>query len=277
MAETSANSNVAVLVLSCDKYADVWPPFYTFFFKYWPDCPYKIYHGSNYARFEHPKVTSLVSSQETDWSTETKSILKQIEEEYVIIILEDYFIYQPVDTKKLQSALGVMKKENAIYTKIACWPSRFNTLWEYDKLPEASFMGKIKQGMEYKICLQTAAWNRKLLIELLKDGESPWQFEVNGSKRTDSLANPCLCLVEEPNKNYTHGPITYLCSALTKGVWMRDAINLCRKENVALDLSKRKVETRMEYLVRRLYTATPLAGRKYFDYFKMKLTKPSVD
>ncbi len=42
------NSELAILVCSCDKYADVWEPFFKLFFKFWPDCPYPIYLLSNY-------------------------------------------------------------------------------------------------------------------------------------------------------------------------------------------------------------------------------------
>ena len=49
----------AVLILSCDKYADIWTTFFAFFFKYWPDCPFTIYLASNEKQFEHDRVVTI--------------------------------------------------------------------------------------------------------------------------------------------------------------------------------------------------------------------------
>jgi hypothetical protein len=265
--------DVAILVLSCDKYSDIWPPFYAFFFKYWPECPFKIYNASNHLSFSHPRVTNIHSGLDADWSTETKAILEQIKEKYVLILLEDYFIYKPVDMPTLLSSLEIMKKYNAQFLRLACFPSKYNLWWKYDKLNDAPFIGKIRNGEEYRINLQTGIWNKELLNNLIKQGESPWQFEINGSIRSNELPNPCLSIVEDPKKNYVHGPITYLCTALSKGIWMRDAIELCKKENISITIGSRGVETKFEYWFRKLYTQAPFSKRKYLDFIKSKFFK----
>jgi hypothetical protein len=265
--------DIAVLVLSCDKYSDIWQAFYDFFFKYWNNCPFKIYHASNHLSFIHPGVIPVYSGIISDWSSETKIILEQIKEKYVLIILDDYFIYKPLDIPTLQASLKILKKLDALFLKLSCFPVSHRSLWEYDILPEAPFMGKIRDWQEYRINLQLGVWNRELLIRLLKPGETPWEFEVNGSIRSNNIPNPCLCIVEDPEKNYVHGPITYLCSALTKGIWMRDALELCKKESIPLATGNREVETRLQYLVRKIYIKTPLSKRKYLDFIRGRILK----
>ena len=46
----------AILVVSFDAYQDLWPVFFQAFFKYWPDCPYRVYLGANTATYVHPRV-----------------------------------------------------------------------------------------------------------------------------------------------------------------------------------------------------------------------------
>jgi len=41
------NGKIAVLVVSCDKYADLWPPFFQLFLRFWPECPFSVYLISN--------------------------------------------------------------------------------------------------------------------------------------------------------------------------------------------------------------------------------------
>jgi hypothetical protein len=263
-------NEVAVLVLTCDKYADIWPVFYSFFFKYWPACPYKIYNASNYQGFSHPKVSNMLSNQVSDWSTEVKAILKQIPEKYLIVLLEDYLIYKPVDENAVKETLSIMEENNALFLKLGCFPRKYNPLFEYDKLPGSALVGKIRNKQPFKINLQVGIWNKELLNGLLREGEDPWKFEVNGSERADEIPNPCLCFIEDPKKNYVHGPITYFCTALSRGVWMRDAIELCKKENIPVEIHNRKVETKFEFLYRQLYLKTPLSKRKYLDFIKSR-------
>jgi len=265
--------DTAVLVLSCDKYSDIWLPFYAFFFKYWPDCPFKIYHASNHLSFQHPRITNIHSGLDADWSVETKAILEQIKEKYIIVILEDYFIYKPVDMFALLNSVETMKKHDALFLRLACFPSQYNSWWRYDKLNDAPLIGKIRNGEEYRINLQLGVWNRALLSDLITKGESPWQFEINGSTRSNEIPNPCLSLVEDSKINYVHGPITYLCTALSKGIWMLDAIELCKKESIPINVGNRGVETKFEYWFRRLYIRTPLSKRKYLDFIKSKFLK----
>ena len=267
-----SDEDIAIVVPSCDKFSDVWNTFYSFFFKYWPDCPYKIYHGSNFLRFQNPRVTSLISNADDDWSARLKNILGQIKEKYIILILEDYFIYTRVDNKALHSALGVMEKYNALFLRTACWASSYNEIWPYEKLTDFPFAGKIKANATYRITTQIGIWNRELLISLLKNGESIWEFEIDASKRSEAYQEPCLCLVEDPNINYTHGPITYLCTAISKGIWMREAIELSKKENIKIE-SNRPVENRLEYFIRYIYMKTPLSKRKYLDFIKYRVLK----
>jgi hypothetical protein len=260
--------NLAILILSCDKYADVWPTFYDFLFKYWPDCPYKIYNASNFLSYEHQKVTNIHSKQLSDWSTETKAILNQIEEKHILLILEDYFVYRPVDMNLIKKSMDIMEEKDALFLKLSCFPSMHNSRWQYDKIGGKPFIAEIRLHQEYRVNLQIGVWNKKLLYDLIHNGESPWEFELNASERSNKIINPCLCIVEDPKKNYVHGPITYLCTALSKGVWMRDAIELCNKEQIKIEIGNRQIETHFEYLFRKLYTKTPLSKRKYINFLR---------
>jgi len=265
--------DVAVVVMSCDAYSDIWPPFYDFFFKYWNDCPFTIYNGSNHLSFPHPRVVNLHSGMDLDWSSVRKAILKQVKEKYVILLLEDYFICGQVDMITLRKSVEYMKKYDALFLRLSCFPSSHNSLWKYDVLEDAPFLGNIRENQEYRINTQIGIWNKELLINLLQEGESIWLFEKRGSERSNKLPNPCLCIVEDPKKNYVHGPIPYLCTAISKGIWMLDALELAGKEGIPINTGNRAVETKFEYWFRRLYTKTPLSKRKYLDFIRYRILK----
>jgi hypothetical protein len=87
MEQTS--DGLAVLVLSCDKYHDLWKPFLGQFRKYFPVESYPIYLGSNSKACTEPGVISVLSGDDPDWSTSLKRMLAQIKEPKIFVILED--------------------------------------------------------------------------------------------------------------------------------------------------------------------------------------------
>ena len=62
----------ALLVISCDKYADLWPIYFGSLFKYWPNCPFKIYLGSNFKIYDHKDVTMINVGEDYDYSSNLK-------------------------------------------------------------------------------------------------------------------------------------------------------------------------------------------------------------
>ena len=263
--------NTAILILSCDKYADVWEPFFLFFKKYWSDCPFPVYLGTNQKQFSFYKVKQIFSNRNTTWSDELKVILEQIPEKYIIIILEDYFIYESVNNDKISEIIEVMKKNDAAYMKLGAFPAKYNELWPYTTLSGADDIGVIAKDSKYRLCLQTAIWNKDVLLSLLNPTENPWQFEIEGSKRSNFIDNPFLCIIADPSKKVVHGPIQYYCTALSAGKWMRGAIRLCEKENIPIDLTIRPVESLFEELKRKIYIGLPIPLRKMVDYTKYKV------
>lgn len=267
------NNNTAILVLSCDKYADIWQPFFQFFKKYWADCPFPVYLGTNEKGFEFENVKQIFSRKKTTWSDELQVILNQIPEKYVIIILEDYFIYKKVNNNAIFDLINSMEKYDAAYLKLGAFPKKYDELWPHQIIEGSQNIAAIEKGSKYRLCLQTAIWNKNILLELLEPSESPWEFEIEGSKRSNNINNPFLTVMADPNQKIVHGPIQYYCTGLSAGKWMRSAVELCENENITIDLSKREVESFSEELVRKFYIALPIKLRKVMDFFRDKLIK----
>ncbi len=265
------NNKLAILVLSCDKNRDLWPPFFAFLRKFWIDCPYKIYLGTNFLKTDEENVETINSNKNSNWSDELAIILDQISEECVLIILEDYFIYKIVNTIEVKNAFSCMQYNKAAFIMLACFPYKYKSIWNFKSLPDDTRYGEINKTSAYLVNLQVGIWNKKILSELLVDGESPWQFELEASKRFAKKNYISLCVQGDRWKNYVHGPITYLCGALTKGVVMRDAIRLCKRENISINITEKRVETAYEEIRRRFYIGLPLSIRKAIGFIKSRV------
>lgn len=158
------NSKCAILVLSCDKYASLWKPFFSQFHKYWPDCPYNVYLGSNIRPFtQDRKVKPVLSVIDKDWSSNTLEILKKIKEEYIFLWHEDYFLIKPIDTELFRHCFSFMKRvgANHIHTNDEIKP---------DRKTDDSLFGFYEKGMPYRISA-SGFWNNKHLQSMLLPGK----------------------------------------------------------------------------------------------------------
>jgi len=266
------SGNFAVLVVSCDRYADMWEPFFRFFRMFWKDCPFKIYLTTNFKTPDISGVTVLNSGFESDWSSELASALRRIPEKNIILFLEDYFIREIVDEAELKSYLEYFSESGAAYMKLGCFSSKYNELWPYKTLKNFPKVGIIEKSAKYLVCLQLTLWEKSFLESILVPGESPWQFEINGSRRCEKTRRDFLCVKESKFRFDVHGPIVYLCGAVTQGVLMRDAIRMGSKYGVKIDLDARPVESRFQEIRRRIRIALPMTVRYGLDYLSSRFS-----
>lgn len=217
----SKKSNIAILVLSCDKYSDLWAPFFQTFFKQWPECPYQVFLGANEKKFNHPKVTTVLTGNDKDWSSSLRKILTQIDADHVFIWLEDLFLTAPVDQKQLTNYFEYLIEKQAKHCNFA--------YHLHPKVTHRNGLGEFKDPIPYRVNV-IGFWDKTYLNHLLLDGESPWNFEILGSYRA-SYDEGFYC--------FPRTIMPYL-NCVEKGKWFPKAVKYCQQENIAIDLVTRQ-------------------------------------
>ncbi len=242
VASGASNIDVSVLVVSCDKYRDLWAPFFTLFFKYWPDCPYRIYLCSNEASYEDRRVNTILSGPDRSWSTNLKRCLERLTTECLILFQEDFLFSRSVNTKKVAVLVTYLLTHEAACLRLMPYPPP-------EKVINVSLgVGEIAKGVPYRVSLQTAIWRRDVLYELLKDGESPWDFEYAGSIRSNSTDKQFLSVIRDNRERW---PLEYFGTAIVQGKWVRQAVALCAREGIRIDRKQRAIESPTETLQRK--------------------------
>jgi hypothetical protein len=236
-------NSTAVLVVSCDAYRDVWGPFFTLFFRFWGDCPYPVFLGSNFETYPDKRVIPLGIGADRDWSSNLHQMLERIPLEGILLLQEDFLFDRPVSTGRIEQYLGYAWEKGAGCLRLMPIPG--------PDLPCAdnADLGEIRKGAEYRVSLQAAWWKKDSLAAVAQPGESPWQFETLGSRRSDGLDAPFLSLRD--NVEY---PLDYFTTAVVRGFWEPAALDLCRRERVPVDLRSRPVlpmDMRLERALRR--------------------------
>lgn len=233
--------DIAFIVVSCDAYKDLWKPFFHSFFKYWPDFPYKVYLASNFATYDDPRVISANFGTDQDYSSNLLNILKNIEQEWVIIWYEDAFITKKVDTARIKAIINLGISQDVGYLKLTTdYPL-------YYAKSKDEVMGPIPKGVKYRSAMGMALYNVKTLKKLLVPGESAWQLDK--STRANDLDDKFYALAS----GLRHDQPFTIINSVIKGKWLREAPAFLKREGLEDLIPNRAVQALKPYLYIQLF------------------------
>jgi len=224
-------ASLPVLVVSCDRYADLWPPFFELFWRRWPDCPGPVYLGTNFAGSDDPRVRTLRIGADVTWASGVLEMLDQIDAPYLIVMLEDFLLMDPVDNARIERLADI-----AIAEGLGCL--RLYSIFPPD-VPVEGYpeLGAFPPGSNWRITAQAAIWRTETLRRLLVPGFSAWDFEMVGSQMSDDMPDRIWGVIN-PALVYDHG--------VEKGRWTPLGLSICRSAGVVPDLAKRPAFTAAE-------------------------------
>lgn len=216
-------SSVAILVSSCDAFFDAWKPFAEFFEKYWGYCPHEVFLLTNELAVRSKRLQPIAVGDDCGWSSNLLVALAQIPQLYVLYLQEDYFLTSAVLREQLAEDFAHVIDFGA---DSLCFRARSEPDPGFQPLNDR--FGLVPLTSDGRTRCQVTLWKRTALQSILRSGETAWNFEARGSTRTQEMQ--ILSYFRRDNT-----PIPYLMSAISRGLWMPDAIALCRKHGVAID------------------------------------------
>lgn len=217
---------------SCDAYQDLWQPFFSLLFRYWPDCPYPIALFSNSLKYEDPRITNIsVGGDRSDWSGRLARGLTQTPSHNVLLILEDFFFRSPVIQSRVAKAFRDFIALQANCLRLIPRPAPSDTAHPADY----ANIGTITVGTPYRVSTQAAIWKKEILLSLLKPGESIWNFELDGTDRCAQFSNGFY--------GTTDHVLTYRHHVVEKGRWFPWSAREFGQQNIGCDFSRRAVMT----------------------------------
>jgi len=250
---------VTILISSCDAYADCWPPFWHGVNKYWPDCPYPLAVISNYKDSSIPQLRAIKVGQDRDWTTNMLCALEQVDTPFLLLTMEDLWISRQVDTAAIQSYVALLEQNQADYIRLYPAPPADGVALLEGRL------GTLTAQSPYRTSLQMALWRKSVLVELLRPGENPWQFELLGTPRSRVYGERFLSVrdLRDETGNLQNHYIEYVCTAINKGKWSQEAKDYAQQEELAIDFSTRPHEGWWEPFTRRHWLGQKLGVLVY--------------
>jgi hypothetical protein len=211
-----------VIIMSCDSYDDCWKPFSILYNKYFPNN-YKTHivtETKTCSYFDTIKKTGA-------WTKRLREALQELDSEYVLLMLEDYFIHSRVDNNKIKECLKIIKETNSIV---------YNFEFKYRQCVGLDNTYDIQLNNQvYLNSTQPSIWNRQRLIERLDKEQTAQEWELT---KIDSqymhLINNTNEKIIDIGYDLTHRPW-----GIVKGKWSKETKELFDKEGIEIDYEKR--------------------------------------
>jgi hypothetical protein len=223
-----------ILIPSWDGYADLWPPFFELFWKYWPDCPFPVYLGSNAKTFDDPRVTTIHAGSGGLWADRVRSQVASVDHDYVMLVLEDFFWRAPTRTDQVIDCLTALQDLGGHMMRLTNRPPPDRAVPGYLRF------GEIAAGAPYRVSTQVTIWRRESLLDLMRPNESIWEFELKGSRRSDAIGDGFYCTWRQL--------VPYGYHVVERGKWLRHEAKRLSKNGVKCDFAARPIMSPTEAL-----------------------------
>jgi hypothetical protein len=225
-------ATASVLVISCDRYADLWRPFFEVFWKRWPDCPFTVFLGSNALAFDDARVKTIRVGPDRSWAENVHRMLDSVAADYVLLFLEDFLIRQPVETARIVDLVSYCARRDIDCARLAPLPAP--TPLPPAPLGDYSDFGRVPPRAPYRVSAQAALWRVDALRHYLVAGFTPWEFEHMGTQMSRYAAHTFIGPFK-PLIDYDHG--------VEKGLWKPEGLAICTAAGVTVDRARRAAFT----------------------------------
>ena len=220
------NDDCTVVVCSCDKYADLLDPFIALFRKYWKDCPFEVVLVTEAVPQASGFDRVIACGGGMNWASRLEMALKEIVTPYVIMLCDDYYLFDNVDTKRMLVRLEQAKSMDAVNLRLIPNPP---TRHDNSKTAACGLL-EYRKNTAYCIATQAGIWNRNFLCTLAHGKSSIWEFERYGSFELDGELRPLLVT---PTQEFP------FVDAVHKGHWEKFGLRVCSENSIEIDFRKR--------------------------------------
>lgn len=238
--------DLTIFVSSCDKYSDLWSPFFYCFSKFYKYDNEPIIVTSEGIDFSYPGLNVIVQpgddKKNLTWGELTCKYLDLVQTKYILFMLDDFFIRKPIKMDIIKKNLEDLEyNHNILYFSYSYVEDGKNLQSKY-----GDFLERPQKG-RYKLNTQPCLWRTDDLKKLVHDWDNPWDWEDYGTRRLWYTSKKCYCL------NSYDGVIDYGYRkdgmwAVRRGKWVIDEIKpFFDSINLTIDYSKRGEYHHVDY------------------------------
>lgn len=172
-----------IIVTTCDRYLHVLKGFAYMFNRHWSSSVKVIVLGYSIPSFDLPNNFKFISLGEQEkygreWTTALIPFFKQLEDEYFMLFLDDYYIVS-MDESMLYVAEEHALKDKAEKVCLKYYPGR-----KFKEEKDINF-SIWNQDANYRLSLSSGFYKRDYFLKYLIPGMTIWEYEVQATPKND--------------------------------------------------------------------------------------------
>lgn len=175
-----------IVVTSSNKYYSLLEGFEHFVNKYWKDCEFEIHYCLEDSLAIDIKKGELHFNPETSsWSQRLIRCLKLIETDNVILMCEDYFIFNKVNQDQINNMIKIFSEFS--FDLLSWYPNENLGVKNKNLITTEKFkINQLLRSFKYKYHIVAhGIYKKDSLLEILRPTENIWEFENFGSFRAN--------------------------------------------------------------------------------------------
>jgi hypothetical protein len=236
--------NYSILVNTCDKFEDCWEPFFKLFSIFWPDYKGTIYLNTEYKDYSYEGLNiipikgaekhAVPKNKRATWSQCLKWALEEIDTDIVLYMQEDYFLKDTVKNDWINYFKDYMEQ----YSEIPCIQLTNSGIPSVEKSSHKFLNTSNPNHFSYLSC-QASFWRKNVLLSLIREHETAWNFEWWGSKRAKYFGYDFLTVDPIWLNSEIQGIIPYITTGIIGGKWYKPVVDVFQQQNIHMDFSVR--------------------------------------
>ena len=182
------HSDISTLTCACDPYLFLWEDYTKLFNKYWLLNTHNVVVGETKSlkskNFDFIAPGRLKNSAGKDlWGKRTLLALEKIKTPYVFCMLIDYYFVCDITKDFIEKQIDFLNTNNANKLLLDEY-SPF-----YDLHLHSPPYYRFDNKSSYQTSLMPAIWRTEWLKSIIKENDSPWDFETLGTHRIKNQDN----------------------------------------------------------------------------------------
>lgn len=246
------NNKLAIVGIFWDGYYDIWEDFLELKTRFWSNCPYPLYivNESKDLKFSKNYETMVLhAGDDALYSRKVQKALDEIEADYFLLLLEDFFFSKPLKDAVLNDILNIMNQHNLFYMRMPM--KEFKGSSKGSKYKDFDTILNIETNSEYTVSCQPSIWKKDFLKKCIGNGNyNAWVFEGIYAMSRDAHTEQFLqyCKIESSNiLGLVHGALQGKMLPKTVDIIRASGYELKNKREV-MSLEENKANERKEWL-----------------------------
>ena len=229
-------TELAIIVYSCERNSKMWNVVMYFFKKYWYDCPCPIVLLTDTDREGQGLKAGfdLVVEKDSTWAEMMEAALDQTGATHFMTWMDDFLLCDKVDNQKFEECFRKAKELKAAFYKLC--PANYTQLIPYDEST-----AKIKKGSAYSVSTHAGIGETESFRAFLRKEWSAWDFERIGSLESEKISREMYASLDYR--------IPYI-EGIRKGKWFPEGVRLLKENGIRVqDTGKEEMAWKDRFIV----------------------------